>query len=735
MRTCFRLACTAVIYSSAALCHAQPNITPPTDDLAKMIAEYPKRLCPVDATVLRGSREWLEYVTCRLQSLLQTSAHRALAEAFQAKFDLDELLREVRTTEPDPARLQQLAEKFPAAVTAAQAGDSLPQDLQAAYELARVCHEALETVAESPALTQELQAEWGVLNEEVRAFATQPVAKQIQHLARAHQSLRSTRDLWDLVSEKLDDHQRQQLEADLQRAAKIVRAHEHLSRAMVATESALGTYAALVEVEVSSTGLQTQLLAQLEALGMQFRQCEQAPSRDHVAELHQTLSWLRQHRQALPLTEAIRARYLVPVVRVDASERLLNDAAAQLRIRQFPRKGEQDGVRFDVQVTLDGRLQIDSAPCDDHATLRLSYCDRVLLDGLVQRKRLCLALNSGLAVNVGKSFFLIQDLPDSGPAHCNSEVLWVDTDRGRLVDRVVEGVARRKLAGGGLQEELGHAIDEHVSRLANAFSLHELPAMRRLAERGVSTSRDPGAASAARPAILERRYSSSASSVKLVVQMSDERLALRVPPPAPLPGEDFCISIHESALNALTVPDLLGERERHTLRALGEVVSRALAVEGIFDNEGLSGVRIWTPPKEQFLFFHEGQLDINFLAAREKQPAAEAFVCNLHIDPSRIKFGDADSSTGAAQLIWDTEALKIRILDGGRNAADQAAFQQQLREGVSPKVRPAWGLLPSQHREANSPTCRRPSPDQPKLFRVRADKDYLTVGVQLKSNE
>ena len=148
---------------------------------------------------------------------------------------------------------------------------------------------------------------------------------------------------------------------------------------------------------------------------------------------------------------------------------------------------------------------------------------------------------------------------EGGPSS-RTELVWADTDRGHLMDCLVERTARRKISGGGLDDEISPYLDHAARLFAGLVNLGHTPAIRHIAER--------------EGWVLRRQTRTSADGGEYVVRTVDRRGSRAPQLPAVAPSVDFSVSVHEAVLNAMTVPDLLGQGKLHTLHSLRNLVAR-----------------------------------------------------------------------------------------------------------------------------------------------------------------
>ncbi|MCY2992248.1 MAG: hypothetical protein NTY19_30855 [Planctomycetota bacterium] len=703
------------------------------------VAEESRPRQLVESQTLEQARTWLEYVTCRVQNRVGTWPDQDSLRVLAEQLPTAELLRQLRASAPDPTRVNELQQALHRALEtfnedaalrhAAQPLDAALEALAPAIEAAILRHPIAKDLAQ-------LRADGKQQPKEAWA-SCEAICQRWLRLLRTVQA----GDFCDLLNETGDAAAllrqlqsagregasiRQQLQ-EMKCAIEAFLLHVGLLRELRAVDAALSSYAALLETSVRPDAVRQELGERLQLLESQLTKCaenkkptaENLTALENLAALDQTVTWLRLHHQAADRLEQI----LHPRLRVYVSRDLLNEPAAALADSlSFPLKRKVNGIQLSGCVSTAGRLRVETIRHDGYGVLALRFCDPVQFCGTVQRGRINLGVSFGLDVNASKRFYLMQDTPDATPATSQVELRWTDTDRGRLVDGVVDLLARRGFDGSGVNEEIARQIDDAGRALGDLVSLGETPLLRSVAKR--------------HGLLLKRHYRTFDDGGECVFRVADGQVAKPSALPRVDQAADFRVSIHGSVLNALTVPDLLGAQERHTLHSLRDLVARTFEVEGqIFEEPALGDVQIDQPTKAPFVHYQDGQLEINFLARRENQPKTEEFVCNIHVQPSLTSTATLSSPAPATGILLDERSLRIRVLAGGRNAEDRQAFERQLRAGVSPTLRLVRVRLPGLSHLSEAAVSRLEQHCRLHLLPVQADAEYLTIAAQLQRAE
>ncbi len=701
-------------------------------------AEASPPLQPADASTLEQARTWLEYVTCRVQNRDAAWPDEDPFVVLAKQLPTAELLRQLRSPAPDLTRLTQLQLGLHGALLAfgedaalrhaAQPLDSALETLAASRAAVTLRNSIDKDLAQfrthDAQRSQEVWASWVRICERWLKLLRTVLAGDFCGLLDAEGDAAALlRHLQS--SEQGGAPTRQQLQ-ELVCAVEWFLSHEGLLRELRAVDAALGSYVALLETSVrpevvqKELGEHLQLLeSQLQLLESQLQKPDQKPTPKNLAELDQTVTWLRLHRQAADRLEQV----LHTRLRVFISTRLLNEFAGGLgHALSIPLDRQVKGFHVAGCVTTAGRLRVEPVPHAAYGVLTLRFCDPVQFCGTVQRGRINLGVNLELLANASKRFYLMQDTPDAAPACSHTELLWADTDRGPLLDHAVQLVARRSLDGNNVDGEISRHIDEAGRVLGDLVSLGGTPRLQNIAER--------------HGLLLKRQYRTFNEGGECVFRVADGQEAKPSEPPCVDGAADFSISIHQSVFNALTVPDLLGPEAQHTLHTLRDLVVRTFEVEGqIFEDRAFGAVQIWPPQGEQFVFYHEGQLEINFLARRADQSKAEEFVCNIHLQPSLTNTATPGSSAPATGILLDERSLRIRVLGGGRDVEDRQAFERQLRAGVSPTLRLLRIRLAGLSRLSAAAVSRLEQHCRLHLLPIQADSEYLTIAAQLQRAE
>ncbi len=220
-----------------------------------------------------------------------------------------------------------------------------------------------------------------------------------------------------------------------------------------------------------------------------------------------------------------------------------------------------------------------------------------------------------------------------------------------------------------------------------------------------------------------------------MVHIPEDHLAARLAPPPPAPDEDFgvSVSVHAPALMALKLDNLLGQSEPHSLRSLAALVTRSLAVEKqILDDLRFGSLRTWA--EAGLAKSIAGPWEVSLLARRTDQPKAAVDDYRVCLKSNLTVAGAAAAPSGPSAITLDEKSLTIEVVEGGRDAADRAAFQPQLRAGGGPHVRlVSWQLLRSSNASSAADGEGRPNHKHKcRSLRLLADQNYLTLAGQLE---
>ncbi len=571
-----------------------------SDLAAKVVAES-RKLAPVDVQTLNQARAWLEFTTSELQKLTRAWANRDEFRELAGTFDPAKLLREVRSAEPDPERLGRLRDDVHRAREQLVKHKTLMHALQTVATLLGQYVELTDTAVQPGAERQDLTDKLDWLNKRLLAQAKEPSAEKLEPIYTMIAAVNAMELAGQLQADPASAKSRQ-LAGDLSRSLEAAGAHAGLVRGLRAVDAALSSYAALLETVTRRDAVEQELTAHLQLLGSQLGQYERAPTAQNVRTLHTTITWLRQHRQALSLTAEIRDLYLRPKMQVYASKDLLNEIARLLIPESIRINESEGGFQITGRATTPGSLRVETIDNPDCGVLGLRFCSPVWFSGTVRRGRFHLGVSSGLSLNIRKDCYILQDNTDSLPTDSRSALLRTETDCGCLIDRAVDGIARRKFDGRRVNEAITGHVNHGTEVLANFVSM----------QAKLVVNPNPMRMG------LVRCYSTSERGVELVVRTSDDPRGKHDPLPEPNPDADFSITIHTSLLNSLTMGEVLGKDRQHTLHSLRDLAYRAFELKGrVFDGPEFGRVTI-APPPEQFVFYEKetGKLNITFLARR-----------------------------------------------------------------------------------------------------------------------
>ena len=320
---------------------------------------------------------------------------------------------------------------------------------------------------------------------------------------------------------------------------------------------------------------------------------------------------------------------------------------------------------------------------------------------------------------MSKRFYVLQAYPDALATDSHAGLLWVDTDRGCVIDHLVQRAACRSFDGGRVDAELEDRIERIVALWPIWSASMSLPLLRQIHD--------------GQNFWLERQYRSDQHGVEFTLLSSREGLALPLTLPEVAPHDDFCVSLHHSVWDLITGPDLFPEAVWHTPQSLQDLFARVITIEGFrFSGSATSPLRIWFP-KEQFIFYdrEHGRLNMTFLARRESQPETTEYSCRLHLESGLFGPRVGDRSSAASGIPLDRKALSLIVDKGPGDEADRRAFEQQLRDSFAEVLHLRQMKLPNL---PDLPPAARDHWQQLRdlpLVQIANGREYLTLRGQL----
>lgn len=481
-----------------------------------------------------------------------------------------------------------------------------------------------------------------------------------------------------------------------------------LRHSVLTTAAAIETYAAAREFATPGPQAEALLKQKLEQLQNQLREYDRQPNSARVAAIHETLAWLRLHRQATALTEEVRRHYLRPQLRVFVSTKLLDEIASGPNLT-IPINRTEAGMTVSGVVNATGRLQTTAAPRPDCADLTVGFREPVEFSGTICRGRFNLGVDFGLSLDVSKRFFLREHIPDAAPTQSNSGLAWVETDRGPLVDRLVSAIAKRKFDGSQLDAELDARLDQGAARLANLVSLKDAALVRDLL---------------ASDLILERRYRTYEQGVEFILLGSRDGFAEPLELPPLQTSEDFSCSLHRPLLGLAKLKAAFGEGQKHPLQSLHDWLGQAFEIHGSFA-VGPAGGKLELgitdgEQKSAFVALERGQLGLNF-TVRRAQAAAMPYQCRLVLPLAR-----AASESGSDESVGELfeRLLQIQVVSGGQDEQDRRDLERLLQERIQEVLQLIQVNLPN----VAEFKAEKAAALKVHLRRWHWNRDYLTIG-------
>lgn len=329
--------------------------------------------------------------------------------------------------------------------------------------------------------------------------------------------------------------------------------HEGLERAeFAAARDAAAQLADALEA-VATADLAGKYQAELDALAASVEQYGNQPTEEQASSIGSRLRWLRKHRQAGPLIQAIRRRHEQPNLYVSASREFLAAGLERPVDDVAPVHDLILGTSIHGMGRTVGNVQVRLVPDPHRATVETLLAGHTYTNTVGYNGPAIIHSRGTTQVSALKRIVFDANGPAEYPAtawaNTNTTITGVDANRGGCIGRIIERVASKRAAASQSEAEYiaGRHAEDRLRQRVNAESARTLADARANYFRKV---RNPLLRRRAFPARLD--FSTSGENL-FVTALAAEELQLGAPadPPELSSPRALNVRLHESTVNNL----------------------------------------------------------------------------------------------------------------------------------------------------------------------------------------